>query len=244
MSMPYTRDTLPLWPRLLQAAQDTDTELRAVLQDLMERGAALTVGQQALQLSPGQMAQADYDQVRAAKLKPKAGRMSTILSRARSLSHPWVQPVMLAYADLKARCEAGTSKLTEATKKGDSKVVGIVAPVLLDRHLQAQSLAVVLVWAGYPAYLKAATDHISAFMDLYQAVRKAGIAYAWTGTSWPVQTPDGWIWVTDIPGAELRPADLGKAGVKQPLSSEPVWIDCELGTALALLDQGQRREVG
>lgn len=248
--MIYTSaEQLRLWPRLLTSAHQVDPELETVLQDLMVCGAALTVvSTGALQLSPGTMDPGQYGQLRVERLMPRKERMATIQSRARTCAHPWTASVQATYLDLSQRCATGQQRLGEAVKAKDAARISLLTCAVLDRNLQARSVSMALYLAGYALYLKATSAHTEVLIDLGGAALTSGIPWdaATAPCIWPVQTPDGWVWITDVAAAVPVVVDLGKAGVKHPLEGELVLSDYTLGEILLPLDEalGAQREVG
>lgn len=247
--MIYTPETMTLWPRLLHAARALDNDLADVLQDLMNTGASLTVSERGvLELKAGRLDQAAYDQVKRAKLLPKSGRMSTILNQAQSRQHPWITPLTTAYADLKTRCQKGETRLKEIIQKGDHSQIPAIATALQERYWQAISLAETLFRGGLPAYASEASSWVGPAIDLLGEMRRSGIPFDEKGVwPWPVQTPDGWLWVVDKSTWEERSVsvELGRErGTKMRLPEEPVIQDIVLGDALAPLEAGLRREAG
>jgi hypothetical protein len=85
--MIYQAHQVRLWPRLLKAAE-IDSVLREALQDLMEKGASLVINPETggLKLSEGVMTLEAYNTIKAAKLQPRAPKMGTVLSNARTIS--------------------------------------------------------------------------------------------------------------------------------------------------------------
>ncbi|MDP2660212.1 MAG: hypothetical protein Q8R28_05745, partial [Dehalococcoidia bacterium] len=240
---------LRLWPRLLSSAHTTDPELETALQDLMVCGAALTmVGNGVLQLGPGSMDPGRYGQIRISRLMPRKERMATIQSRARTCVHPWTASVQAAYLDLSQRCATGQKRLQEVLETKDAAKISVMTCAVLDRNLQAQSISLALYFSGYVSYLKSTSAHTEVLIGLGEVALKSGIPWdaATRPCYWPVQTPDGWIWITDHAGTELAPVDLGKAGVKQPLEGELALTDQVIGEILLPLDEalGAQRDVG
>lgn len=244
--MIYHADQIQLWPRLLEAAK-IDAVLLAALQDLMQRGAGLALNESGgLQLSYGTMPEADYLVIRSEKLAPRGPKMSTVLNTARTRPHPWSQSVRDAYTGLDKRTAEGDRALQEAiTHKAAADVLLRMTTRLVDRHLQAMSLARALLDSGYGAYEVHASKHLAAFQDLSKALERSGRPFDGAGRYWPVQTPDGWLWVTDTPDAVPQPIDLGgEVGVRTPTPEEPAVTDWDLGRALAAIERLNQREAG
>lgn len=247
--MIYTLETMWLWPRFLHAARGIDADLAAVLEDLMKQGADLTLTEAGLiKLGVGRMDSGEYERIRESKLVPKAGRMGTTRDHARSRQHPWITPLTTAYADLKTRCQKGETRLKEIIKKGERDQVPAIATALQERYWQAISLANALYRAGLPAYAAEASSWVGPAVDLLEEMKRSGIPFdlnaAWP---WPVQTPDGWLWVVDKSTWSEGPVsvELGRErGTKTRQPDEPVVWDVDLGDALAPLEAGQRREAG
>lgn len=243
-----TAEQLRLWPRLLTSAHAVDRDLETVLRDLMVRGAALELVGGHLQLGAGNMDPAAYAQIRTGRLMPKKDRMATIQTRARTCVHPWASSIQAAYLDLSKRCAMGGAKLRDAIVAKDAAQIALLTCAVLDRNLQAQSVSMALYLAGYTGYLKSASAHTAVLIDLGETAGRSGIPWdaATRPCIWPVETPDGWIWITDHEATVPAPVDLGKGGVKTPLPDELVLSDQVLGAALLPLDEvlGAQREAG
>jgi hypothetical protein len=246
--MIYKAHQIALWPRLLKAAE-IDSVLRGALQELMEKGALLEANMQTggLSLSPGTMAPDEYQAIRVAKLAPRGAKMQTVLQTARTMGHPWSVAVMQAYNDLSERCEKARTALVKAIATGKPEDWNRIAPSALDRFWQAMSLARALLDSGKQAYWDHCSQRFAAVQDLATAMEKGGLTVDKGPRFWPVQTPDGWLWVTDAP-VEDQAAALGQIkpldGMHAPAPGEPVITDWDLGQALSPIEIMQQREAG
>lgn len=240
MIYPHDPDNLMLWPRLIHAAQQ-DTVISEALRELMAAGARLALNLQSggLALSAGAMPQSDYNVIRDDKLAPRRERMATYLTNARSSSHPWAQAIMQAYIDLNDRCTNGHKALEAARADRDRR--HLISRHLLDRYQLAHLMASALYQAGYPAYWDHANRHFLNFATLEEGVRRDGLDYEVVGKAWPVETPDGWLWMIDDPRAECK-ADLGrdKGGVRVRQETEPVLTYVELGEVIQQIEVARR----
>ena len=215
--MLYRAPQITLWPRLLTAAQ-IDPVLLEALQQLLRSGANLGLNEAGrLQLYPGDMTREAYDAVARERLTPRREKMKTILSRARDSSHPWLQSIMQAYTDLRERTVKGHAALHKQIAAQQTDKARDTLTALVERTLQAMALAQALWNGGYPAYAKSVSEHTDQYISLRELMGKIGLRHPPDDWQWPVETPDGRLWLvnrTQGPGdGELRIHDgqLGEA---------------------------------
>lgn len=247
--MLYTPETAHLWPRLIAAAREADTALADALHDLMKRGAHLSLTEQRrLKLVPGTMPETAYREALGTPDRPKYPALKDAMARARTIPHPWIPAIGAAYDLLDDLCREGDAELDAALRAKQTARAEEIAPALLDRHMQAAHVAQALGAAGYWAYMAQASRHVESWMPLYQSVHRAKIPWE-PVLAWPVETPDGWFWVTDVEDGPCKPVQLGgKAGTRERQADEPVIAHTHLADVLASLETGRldpwQREVG
>lgn len=250
--MQYAADQAIYWPRLLTAAA-VDPILASALRELMQRGASLGFNERGgLQLGPGRMTQEEYNQFKAEYLMPRGEKLRNILRRARDGAHPWLTAVQQAYTDLDNRCARGEKALHAAAQAGNRERFKACLVQITDRHYQAHMIAQALFTAGYGAYEQAINAHWNGFMEHLQGIQQVKLPYQITGKAWPVETPDGWIWVVDVrttpDGHPFEPESVnlgGDRGQKLRLSDEPILTDWDLANILAPFETDQWwREAG
>jgi hypothetical protein len=238
--MLYQPHQIALWPRLLKAAE-IDTVLQTALRELMERGAALRLSEAGyLNLGPGDMPEADYNAVRAAKLQPRGPKMQTVLTNARTMMHPWLLSFHQAYKALNGRCTDGTRALTKTVVMGKPDEWRRLAPLVLDRYYQAMLIGRTLCDAGNAGFFKEISTWLDKIANLEETMKKAGLTLPpWDmGRTWPVETPDGWVWVTDV--RDTAPVAVDKLHAPEP--NELVLMNYELGFAMAPIEVTVARE--
>jgi hypothetical protein len=195
------------------------------------------------------MDKAAYQGITQGVLQPRVAKLRTIQARVATDAHPWATAIMQAYNDLNARCEKASNALQTAASKGDMKAWTTLAPAALDRYMQAMSMAQALTNAGYGGYLAQVSRLYDQVAHLGKFMQKSGLSVAEVPRFWPVNTPDGWLWVTDYPydpvqlHAGIRPVVLeqGKPA-KEPLQGEPVLADWELANVLASVELAIRQK--
>lgn len=234
--MLYTTQNLPLWPRLIFAADLLDPEMGKALRQLAEQGADLSLkdsakaGGKVFALSRGTITEEQYRQTVGTPGEPRYPLLGKAVARARTTPHPWITAVQTAYADLDRRCKEQAQEMRALPKvEAFAKV-----PALIDRHLQAWMLAGILTDAGMcDPYEKAAVAHAEEAKAMLEAKHANLLKYDRTrNLAWLMETPDGWIWVT--PDPKVKPAASGESEEWQ--EKAPVVSSAALTEALRALD--------
>lgn len=224
--MIYTTATAHLWPRLIAAAKDADTALADALLGLMQKGATLTLQDNGrLKLAPGEMTEATYRETLGTPDRPKYPALRDAMARARTIPHPWTEPVEAAYDMLNGLSVGGDAELDAACKAGKDARVREVVPGLLSCHVKAAILAQALLYAGDEGHRAKAEHHAEHWRVLCQMATQA--ALFWTPDhACRVTTTDGRLWITDSKAAPVPEAQEG----------DLVLTDLELGPLLGPIE--------
>lgn len=227
--MIYRPEHIALWPRVLTAASASQ-QLRTILIDLMQRGAALTVNDTGgLRLDQGDCP--DYKVIRASKLAPQEAAVRQVLATARG-PHPWELALVQAYDALRKRCQEVEEVMHVATEARDAQTIAARSVQILRLHWWGELLSRVFVDAGLGHEADVAHHRAEAAMH-GRILTAAGQAVCADPGPYPVDTADGWFWLTDGTNTTPAPVDLGTPhGTKQPESDEPVITAMALTEAL------------
>lgn len=226
--MIYTASTSHLWPRLIHAARAQDEDLTAVFTGLLAQRAALTLNQTGgLQLGPGEMGSEAYQQVKAEHLAPRTDAVKAVFRAARDSDHPWFASVRDAFTAMSRAAEGGESLYSRVTTDQERLRH---AGNLLQLHAEAVLLANALYLAGYDVG-KELDIHSTGAISAANRCRTLGLPAPEESRFIPLQTPDGWLRVTDALEAAQEPGSL-------------TVTDEELGTILGRLDAQRMREAG
>jgi len=202
-----TIEQIPLWPRLLAAARQLDPDLAAQLDRLRVAGATLTMDGPALRLARGSAADLDWQRVRT---HPRIGE---VIRTAKSAPHPWRDALNRAYQAVHDRADRGSNCLEEAIRADDRENAPRYARVLCNVHRQALMLLTAITLGGgdEAARLNAqlVLDHEDDLRRLRAGMARAGIHYDDSPQWYPIDTPDGRVWVVEATGTIPRAAQPG-----------------------------------